>query len=144
MAVFCKLAYRGNPKINGFDYVLVRSSAMMILSFIQAKFYQVSILDIKKGFKLKLYLFAIIGAIGVPSYFVGLQYVPTSIGSLIFSLSPMMVAIIAPYALGEVLTKAKVISIFGAFVGAAMFAFHKSSTKEEADFYYHKQLCQFF
>ena len=100
---------RSNSNLNGFDYVLLRSAAMMILSILQAKFYRINIFEIKEGFKLKLYSFAIIGAVGVPAYFVGLQYVPTSIASLIFSISPMIVAVIAPFVLNEILTKIKVI-----------------------------------
>ena len=135
MAVFWKLAYRNNSNLNGFDYVLVRSGVMLILSVFQAKHYNINILNIKDGFRLKLYMFAIVGAIDVPLYFIGLQYVPTSIASLIFSISPIIVAVVAPFVLSEMLTKSKVISVVGSFIGWSMFALHKNTNPEEADYY---------
>ena len=144
MAVFWKLAYRNNSNLNGFDYVLVRSATMMILSTIQAIFYRINIFEIKEGFRWKLYSFAIIGAIGVPTYFVGLKYVPTSIASLIYSISPMIVAVIAPFVLNEVLTKSKALFVIGSFIGASMFTLHKNVIPQEADYYYLGMLLIFF
>jgi len=54
MVVLCKLAYEDNPHLNGFDYVLIRATTMLLLAIGQVSYMKVNVLDVKKGYKLLL------------------------------------------------------------------------------------------
>ena len=74
----------------------------------------------------------------------GLKYTPTSIATLIYNISPILVAVIVPFILNEVLTKIKVFSVFGSFVGASLFIIHKNVLPGDVDHYYLGILLIFF
>ena len=135
MSILWKMAYRNNINLNGFDYVWVRSITLVIFSIFQAKYYKQNIFSVKKGYKLTIWKYGFSSAIGVPAFYVGLQYTPTSIASLIYSISPIIIAVVASLLLNEAITKMKVGMIIGSFIGAALFTLHKNSIPSEADNY---------
>ena len=139
-----KYVFRTNPNLNGFDYVFIRSISNVFLCVLQASYYKVNIFDIKRNFRYKVYAYGIIGAIGIPTYYIGLKYTPTSIATLIYNISPIIVAVIAPFILNEVLTKVKIFSVFGSFIGASLFILHKNILPGDADHYYLGILMIFF
>ena len=73
----------------------------------------------------------------MPSFFIGLKYIPTTKATLIFNLSPVFVSIVAYFVLKEQLTKLKIFTVIGSFIGVVIFSYSKtSSSNEEADNYY--------
>lgn len=54
--VFCKFAYMQNERLTGFDYLIVRSSTLVIAALLQASYLRVNIFDIKKEGRLWLFL----------------------------------------------------------------------------------------
>jgi drug/metabolite transporter (DMT)-like permease len=78
MTVTCKIAYQNNPHLNGLDYVLLRASSMALMSTLQVGYLKLNIFDIKEGYRLKLFMRCIIGGIGMPTFFIGLKYMPAS------------------------------------------------------------------
>lgn len=95
MVVACKLAYQHNPHLNGFDYVILRATSMSIMSAFQVYYVGVNVFDIKKGYRLKLFIRCIVGGVGMPSFFMAIKYLPSSKASLIFNVHPILVSLIA-------------------------------------------------
>ena len=136
MLIMCKMAYQANPYLNGFDYVICRATTMTSLSIFQVVSSKVNPIDIKKGYRMALFVRCLAGGIGMPCYFMSLKYIPASKGSLIFNIHPMLVSIVAFFLLGERLTKLKVIAVIGAFAGASIFSYHKNTTVDQEDNYF--------
>ena len=67
----------------------------------------------------------------MPIYFIGLKYIPTSFGSIIFNINPIIVAVLAFMFLREKLTKIKILTVLGAFFGVAIIVFGKESKSPE-------------
>ena len=78
------MAYQENSNLTGFDYLLLRSSSMALLSVIQVMYLKINVLDVKPEQRFMLAARWLAGGIGMPIYFIGLKYIPASIGSLIF------------------------------------------------------------
>ena len=92
---------------------------------------KVNVIDVHGGDRIMLLLRWIFGAIGMPIYFIGLKYIPTSFGAIIVNISPIIVAILAFMFLKEKLTKIKVLTVLGAFFGVAIIVFGKESKSSE-------------
>mmetsp|Transcript_21414 Transcript_21414/g.18996 ORF Transcript_21414/g.18996 Transcript_21414/m.18996 type:complete len:139 (-) Transcript_21414:418-834(-) len=129
------MAYRNNPKLNGFDYLLVRGSSMIILSFIQIYFTNVNISNLKKGYRFYLFLRSLLGGLGIPTLFVGLKYIPATKATLIYNVHPILVTLLAYFILREQLTKLKVLSVVGAFIGVILFTTNKNESTEESNYF---------
>ena len=121
MTFLCKLAYLDNPHLTGFDYLLLRSSSMGLLSILQVIYLRLNVLDIHKNSRFVLFVRCIAGGISMPTYFYGLKYIPASVGALIFNISPIIVSIIAIVFLHERFTKIKILTVLGSFFGVALF-----------------------
>ena len=137
MTLLWKMAYQDNPNLSGFDYLLLRSTSMALLSILQVGYLKVNVLDVKPEHRLMLFARWLAGGIGMPIFFIGLKYIPASIWSLIQNTNPILVAIIAFIFLKEQITKTKIFTILGSFAGVALFVSSKSSGNSEyKDFYF--------
>ena len=72
----------------------------------------------------------------MPWFFIGLKYIPASKATLIFNLSPILIAIAAYFILKEELTKFKIVAVFGSFFGVFLFTLNKNSTQDSEDGYF--------
>ena len=127
LAVFAwKWAYRVNSHLTGFDYILWRSFTIFF-AVIQTMVTKVNVLNVKKGYRLLLFIRCITGTIGIPWFFIGLKYIPTSKAALITNSSPIFVAVAAYFVLKENITKSKIFGILGAFLGVFIFTYSQNS-----------------
>lgn len=136
MTVCCKLAYRNNSNLNGFDYMIVRATSMALMSALQVGYLRLNVFDIKKGYRTKLLIRCLAGGFGMPCYFMALKYIPASKGALIFNIHPLFVAVLAYFLLKESITKMKIFTVVGAFIGVAIFAQSKNDPTVASDSYY--------
>ena len=95
-----------------------------------------SLFNIPPEYKWKVIIYGIVGSAGVPAFYYGFKYIPSSIGVLIFYIHPVIVAILASFILSEVLTKQKLLVVFGSFGGAAILLLHKNIVPGDVDHYY--------
>ena len=109
---------------------------MCFLSIMQVIYLKLNVLDIQKNDRIMLAIRWLWGGIGMPTYFYGLKYIPTSVGALIFNINPIIVAIIAFTFLQEQFTKIKIITVFGAFLGVVLFVSGKDSKDPEHSDYF--------
>ena len=141
MTFLWKLAYHDNPSLNGFDYLLLRSSSMAPLSILQVIYLRVNVFKIQKSERLMLLIRWLAGGIGMPVFFIGLKYIPASIGSLIYNISPILVSVIAFIFLREKFTFLKLFAVVGAFIGVVVFIFGQHSTNKEYKKFYFGVIC---
>lgn len=127
MVASCKLAYQHNPQVNGFDYVLIRSTSLCLLSGLQLAYERFDIFDVKEEYRFAMLCRCIAGGLGMPSFFIALKYIPSSKATLILNIHPMLVAVAAYYLLGESITKDKVFAVIGAFIGVVLLSHHEGS-----------------
>ncbi|CAI2373001.1 unnamed protein product [Moneuplotes crassus] len=125
-AIACKLAYKRNDYLTGFDYVLCRSIIFSICAIFQVILMKVNILNVKKGYRLLLFVRCIMGGIGVSSLFIAMKYVPLSLSMLIVNMNPLFVGIFAFFILKEKFTKLNAIGTCGALIGVYLLTMHKS------------------
>ena len=76
-------------------------------------------------------------------FFIGLKYIPASIGSLIYNTNPIFISIFAFVFLKEEITKAKVFTVMGSFIGVALFLNNSHSSNQEFNGFYFGILCSF-
>ena len=136
MTVACKIAYQNNPNLNGFDYVLLRASSMALMSALQVGYLKLNIFDIKEGYRFKLFMRWVVGGIGMPTFFMGLKYIPASKWTLIFNIHPILVAILSYFLLKEQITNMKILAVFGSFIGVLLFTQNTNNSNEPSDNYY--------
>ena len=117
---------------------------MLLLSAIQAYVQKVNLFDLQSESKWKVITYGIIGSSGLPVFYYGFRYIPTSIGILIFYIHPLIVAIIASFVLNEILTKEKLLVALGSFAGAAVLLLHKNVTPGDVDHYYLGAMLAFY
>ena len=72
----------------------------------------------------------------MPVFFIGVKYIPASIGSLIFNINPIFVAFIAFIFLHEKITKLKIFAVLGSFLGVALFILSKIQDNKKYEYYY--------
>ncbi|CAI2372250.1 unnamed protein product [Moneuplotes crassus] len=134
-AIACKFAYNRNEYLTGIDYILCRSLTLIICSLIQVMSTRVNVLDVKKGYRALLAIRCIIGAIGMPCFFIAMKYIPLSLSTLIFNIHPLFVGILAYFILNENLTKLKILAVCGALVGVYLLTLHKSGHDQQSKHY---------
>ena len=135
MVVFCKIAYTNNPNLTGFDYLLVRSFAMNTMAITNVVYQKVDIFDIKPQYRFLLFLRCLIGAIGMPCFFIGLKYVPSSKAAMITNIHPLIVAILSFFVLRETIHKSTIVALVGAFCGVTLFSINKTQSFKTSDHY---------
>ena len=135
MIGFCKIAYIHNPHLTGFDYVLIRSFSMGVLAASNVVYQKVDIFDIKPKYRLLMLLRCLTGGIGMPCFFLGLKYIPSSKATLITNINPLIVAILSYFILKEAIKKSTVIALLGAFIGVTLFSLHKNESVNTSDHY---------
>lgn len=141
MTFLCKLVYQDNPTLNGFDYLLLRSSSMAPLSIVQVMYLRVNVLDIEAKERVMLLVRCLAGGIGMPVFFIGLKYIPASVGSLIYNISPLLVSVVAFVFLREQFSVAKLAAIVGAFAGVVLFLSGQHTTNREHKKFYFGVIC---
>lgn len=134
-SIVCKIAYMRNDYLNGIDYAIWRSIIMVTWSMIQVWATRVNVLEVKKGYRLLLVARCIVGTIGMPWYFIAIKYIPLSLWTLIASISPLMIGILAYLLLGEAITRLKVLAVIGAFVGVYILTLHKDENYQKGEHY---------
>lgn len=128
--VFCKFAYMSNEALTGFDYLIVRSSTLVIASLIQACSLRVNLLDVKKEGRFWLFVRCFLGAIFFPCFYVSLKFLPSSKATLISTLHPLLVTIAGYYFLKESLSKFDIIAVAGAFIGVLVMNIHTTDSSK--------------
>lgn len=128
--VFCKLAYMQNEYLTGFDYLIVRSTTLVIASLIQAGYLKVNILDIKKEGRFWLFLRCFLGAIFFPCFYVSLKFLPSSKATLISTAHPVLVTIAAYLFLKENINRFDIIGVVGAFIGVLVMNINKTDSSK--------------
>ena len=123
-----KIGYTRNDRLNTFDYMLIRSSILVVITIIQSKMSGVNILDIKKEGRFWLFMRCLLGAIAMPCYFMGIKYLPASKAYIIGNIHPMLVTIAAIYFLSETITKYQLLAVFVAFIGVIVMNITKTSS----------------
>jgi len=71
----------------------------------------------------------------MPCFFIGLKYIPSTKAALIMNSNPILVAVAAYFILKEQITKIKILSVFGAFIGVIIFTRHKNVEDEDVNTY---------
>ena len=137
------MAYQDNSYLTGFDYLLVRSASMILLFISQVVYLKVDIFDIHGNDRYMMVLRCILGGIGMPIYFIGLKYIPTSFGAIIVDINPIIIAILSFFLLQEELTKVKIFTVLGSFLGVAIFVLGKDSNSPEYNNYVFGIICSF-
>ena len=132
MTFLWKLAYQDNSALNGFDYLLLRSSSMAPLSILQVIYLKVNVLNIKKEERIMLLVRWLAGGIGMPIFFIGLKYIPASVGSLIYNINPILVSAFAFLWLSEQFTIMKIFAVIGSFIGVVVFLSGQHTTSRES------------
>lgn len=126
--VLCKFVYMQNTNLNGIDYMLVRSTTLVFVSLSQAWYLGVNILDVKKEGRKWLFIRCLLGAIGMPSFYIGLKFLPASKAQLISTLHPLLVTVVGYYFLKEKLGRYDIIAVIGAFSGVVVMNVHKTNS----------------
>ena len=130
-----------NVNLTGFDYLLIRSTSMWIISVIQVIYLRLNVLDVPKEDRINLFIRWMLGAIAMPTYSYGLKYIPATVAALIFNISPILVTILAIIFLHEQFTKIKILIVLGAFVGVILFLSGKDTKNPEHSNYFLGILC---
>lgn len=136
---FCKLALVGNTHLNGFDYMIPRGIALLATSFWDVIISKINIFNVNRsGLKL-LITRSFIGAVGMPWYFIALKYLPMSQASIIANFAPLIVPVLAYFALDEKLGFTNIIPLITGFGGCVLISItkpHNSTHKTFNDMYY--------
>lgn len=72
----------------------------------------------------------------MPSFFIGLKYIPSSKATLIMSMNPILVAILAYFLLKEQMTIGKILAVIGAFFGVLLFTYNKNNSQRDTGSYF--------
>ena len=115
ISVTWKMAYFSNPVLNGMDYMLIRSFSMLFWSSVSVYWYKVSVLDIKKNYRLMFFIVVWAGWVYMPIYFIALKYLATVKVTLTFNLYPLFASIFGVLILKESITISEGIWVIGAF-----------------------------
>ena len=110
-----------NDNLTGFNYLLIRSTSMWIISAIQVIYLKLNVLDVPKEDRINLFIRWMLGAIAMPTYSYCLKYIPATVAALIFNINPILVTILAIIFLHEQFTKIKILIVLGAFAGVIPF-----------------------
>ena len=113
-----KLVFMNNTKMNSIDYLLIRSSVIVVASTLETAYQGVNIFHVPRRGRLFLSLRCLFGVIAMPSYYMGLKYLPASKAALIRNMYPLLVTLTGFCILGERITRYDIIATFGAFFGA--------------------------
>ena len=106
------------------------------LNIIQVVYLKINVFNIKQEHGLKLLIISLCGGVGMPIFFIGVKYIPASIGSLIFNINPIFVAFIAFIFLHEQITRLKLFAVLGSFWGVVLFILGKNQDNKEYEYYY--------
>ena len=123
-----KIGYVRNEKLNTFDYMLIRSSILVVITIIQSRMSGVNIFDIKKEGRYWLFMRCLLGAIAMPCFFMGIKYLPSSKAFIIGNIHPMLVSIAAIFFLNEVITCYQLLAVVVAFIGVIVMNMTKTSS----------------
>ena len=128
----CKFAMTRNTHINGFDFMLPRSAALLFMSFCDVSISRVNVFNVSlAGLKL-LIARATIAAFGMPWYFIALKYLPMSQASIIVNLAPLLVPILAYFVLRERIDIVDIIALFFGFGGWVLINLTKANSSDES------------
>ena len=117
---FWKLGMTINDNLNGFDYMIPRSMALLAWSVWDMIYFKANPCNVNRKGLILLIMRSVIAACGFPWYFISLKYIPMSKASIIVNLAPMIVPIFAYFALKEKVTIIDIISLIFGFLGWAM------------------------
>ena len=96
------------------------------MSLLQVILARVNPFNVKKSYRLLLFLRCITGGTGMICFFIGLKYIPSSKAALIMNIHPILVAIAAFFILKESITKLKILAVCGAFCGVILFTWNEN------------------
>mmetsp|Transcript_2988 Transcript_2988/g.2469 ORF Transcript_2988/g.2469 Transcript_2988/m.2469 type:complete len:107 (+) Transcript_2988:379-699(+) len=81
------------------------------------------------------------GGIGMPVFFIGLKYISAGKATLIFNVSPILVAVFAYFILKEQITKFNILAVIGSFIGVGFFTINNNNDNREESNYYYLGIC---
>ena len=120
--------------MNVFDYMLIRSGAMIISASIPVVLNKIS-LEVKSEKRISLALYMIFNLTAMLAYYFGLKYLPAFKATLLFNLYPIFLSIMGIVLLRELIQIKEIIWIIGAFIGVVIMVMNKSDgSKIESSF----------
>ena len=134
ISVTWKMAYFYNPKLNGMDYMLIRSFSMLGFSSFSVFWYKVNVLDLKKNYRFLFSIVLISGWIYMPIYFIALKYIATVKATIAFNLYPLFASIFGVIILKEAITSFEMVWVVGAFLGVFVMMINKQSSSIDASY----------
>jgi len=128
MVIVCKMAYASNPKLNGFDYLFVRSGGTVISACLPMYAGKVNPIGFERKYRCSLFWVMMLNWVAMPWYYVALQFVPPTKASVCYNSNPVVISILGVILLKEVISYREYGWILGAFLGIICLTMSKTST----------------
>ncbi|CAI2366641.1 unnamed protein product [Moneuplotes crassus] len=112
--------------ISGYDYVLFRGGASILVALMEVKVSNTNVLKVPRKIMIAVIFRILAGGIGVPSMFIALKYLPTSQCHIIVSINPLIGSFLAYCLLSEAIHFRNAVFLLGAFCGCLVLATNKT------------------